>query len=117
LGARAVLDKLNEVGTTLTGNAQIAVGDASQHFSDLINQVEELARNDFSTPVSDLGSNVRIAVDRLQEVTASLDSLVSKQRECIFPRNPAGKEADRRDDSAHVRPERIRAQRRARGEH
>jgi len=86
VGAQTVLDKLNNILVGLTGDASIAVGGATQQFSDLINQTQGIAKDDFATPINNLSSNIRVAINRLQEVTASFDALASKQRECIFER-------------------------------
>lgn len=86
LGAHSVLDKLNNILTSLTGDASIAVGGATQQFSDLINQVDQSAKNDLGTPIENLSSNIRLAVNNLQQVTTEFDALASKQRECIFER-------------------------------
>jgi len=84
VGAQSVLDKLNHILTSLTGDASVAVGGATQQFSDLISQVQQLAKDDFATPINNLSSNIRVSVNALQQVTASVDALASKQRECIF---------------------------------
>jgi hypothetical protein len=85
-GAQAVLDKLNNILVSLTGDASIAVGGASQQFSDLINEANGLAKDNFATPINNLSSNIRVVINRLQEVTEAFDALASKQRECIFER-------------------------------
>ncbi|MGD0568536.1 MAG: hypothetical protein ABSA78_09025 [Candidatus Sulfotelmatobacter sp.] len=84
LAAKSVLDKLNDILVGLTGDAQIAVGGATQQFSDLISQVQDVAKDEVATPINNLSANVRVAINNLQEVTSSFNALVSKQRECIF---------------------------------
>jgi hypothetical protein len=84
VAANSVLDKVEDVGTGLTGNAQIVVGTTAGQFAQLIAETEKAAGNNLATPLNNLGSNARLSVDRLMQVTEQLDRIANRQQACIF---------------------------------
>ncbi len=83
VAANAVLDKIEDIATGLTGNAQIVTGTAAGQLAQLIAEAQKAA-GDLSTPINNLGANARLSVDRLVQATEQLDQIVTRQQACIF---------------------------------
>lgn len=82
--ARAVLDRLQEVGTGLMGNGSVAVGGAVTQFSGLIDEFEDLTRDQVATPLDDLGMSARVVAQQLRDATFAYGALLDHHRDCIF---------------------------------
>lgn len=83
-GANAVLGKLQNVLTTVTGNAQIAVNATISQISVLSGDVTRDAGVRIGDPIASLGRNVQMSVERLANVTATVDAIISRQQACLF---------------------------------
>jgi hypothetical protein len=83
-GAEQLLQKLENVAATVSGDAQIAINASIAQLSGLISQIREVAKDSINTPVDKLTAKAQDLARALQIAVGSIDELLTRQQTCFF---------------------------------
>jgi hypothetical protein len=80
----SVLNGLNDLGTSWSGDAMIATNNAATQVSAALDQFRTLLHDQWNVPLVSLSSDVRNAASVLYGSTKNLKNLIDRQRQCLF---------------------------------